>query len=231
MVKWTMQKTLQIEKLSHDGRGIARIEGKTLFVEGALPGETVKADMVKSHKRYDEYKTHTIEKASEHRQPPNCQYYGTCGGCQLQHLNTEAQRQHKETAAIEQLQRSSGLSPTEVLPAIYGETLGYRSRARLSAWYHNRNKEYRIGFREANSKNILSIEHCPILSPELNKILPELPSLCKQLKLEKSLGHIDMQLHEPSPNTQQAAISLRVVKALTSEHRYSLKTLQINKIV
>jgi len=222
MLKSPMLKNLTIEKLSHDGRGIARLDGKTLFVAGALPTETVGAKLVKSHKRFDEYQTIAVNSPAAQRSVPACSHYGSCGGCQLQHLSAQGQLEHKQVAALELIQRSSGLVPAQVLPAIQGESLGYRSRARLSAWYQN--NEYRIGFREAASKNIINIDHCPTLHTQLDKLLPALPDLCTQLKLGTDLGHIDLQLHETNTDELQPALSLRVMSAFTDEQHAVLQT-------
>ncbi len=216
-----MLKKLTIEKLSHDGRGIARLEGKTLFVAGALTGESVTAKLIKSHKRFDEYKAINIEQASTQRTEPTCSHYDNCGGCQLQHLSAEGQREHKQSAAVELIQRSSTLTAQKILPSIHNAGFGYRSRARLSAWYQN--NEYRIGFREHASKNIINIEHCPILHTQLDKLLPALAELCAQLKLGKDLGHIDLQLHEPNADMLQAALSLRVMKVFSDEQHTILQ--------
>ena len=86
-----MHKDLSIEKLSHDGRGIARLDGKTLFVAAALPGERVNAKLLKSHKRFDEYQAVAIVQASAQRNQPDCEHYDRCGGCQLQHLSPQGQ--------------------------------------------------------------------------------------------------------------------------------------------
>ena len=219
-----MLKPLTIEKLSHDGRGIARLEGKTLFVAGALTGEQVTAERIKSHKRFDEYKVIRIEQASAQRAQPTCSHYEHCGGCQLQHLSAQGQREHKQSAALELIQRSSNLTAQQVLPALHREEFGYRSRARLSAWFDKRHKQYLIGFREARSKKILPIEHCPILHSQLDKLLAALPELCTQLKLGRDLGHIDLQLHEADADTLQAALSLRVMKVFSDEQHSILQS-------
>lgn len=218
-----MNQQLSIEKLSHDGRGIARISGKTAFVSHALASEIVDAKLIKKHKRFDEYETLSIIKTSPDRITPSCQHYEQCGGCQLQHLSPTAQREYKQTSVIEQIERASGLKPQRILPNIHGSDLGYRSRARLSAWYHNRDKHYRIGFRATHSKQILAIEHCPILHEELNQVLPLLPQLANDLKLGKRLGHIDLQLHELNADKLQTAISLRVLCELSEVQQQVLK--------
>lgn len=218
-----MIKTLDIERLSHDGRGISRINGKTAFVELALPQEGVRAQLIKSHRRFDEYRCLEVETPSPDRVTPPCSHYQHCGGCQLQHLSPEGQRQHKQAAAIELIERSSGLNPQHITTPVFSNHQGYRARARLAVWYHNRDKQYRIGFRAANSKQIIDIDSCFILHPELNRLLPLLPELCKNLKLGKALGHIDLLLHEIDENTVQAALSLRVLSTFNKQQQVTLE--------
>ena len=95
-------RTLQIEKLSHEGRGIAKHNGKTQFVEGALIGETVTARLLNSHNTYDELQVVEILKPSTDRVKPFCQHFDMCGGCSLQNMLPSAQLLHKETVLKEQ---------------------------------------------------------------------------------------------------------------------------------
>ena len=94
----------QIETLSHDGRGIARIEGKTVFVAGALTGETVKFLYTKKHSKYDEAKTiELIANPSSDRVEAQCQHFDICGGCSLMHMSADAQLSLKQNTLEQHL--------------------------------------------------------------------------------------------------------------------------------
>ena len=92
----TGQHLLSVDSLADDGRGIAHVSNKTVFVTGALAGEQVKARYISSHKNYDEAVAVAIVEAAEQRVMPVCEYVGRCGGCDLQHLNYDAQLAHKQ---------------------------------------------------------------------------------------------------------------------------------------
>ena len=83
--------TLDIEALNHEGRGIARINGKVAFVDGALEGENVGAKYVRRRSSLDELSAVNISNTSPHRVDPVCKFSGLCGGCSLQHMNTTQQ--------------------------------------------------------------------------------------------------------------------------------------------
>ena len=123
-----------MEALSLDGRGIARVNGKAVFIEGALPGEEVSFRVDRSRRRYDTGRLVELLSASPQRvDPPRCPVFGRCGGCTLQHLAPEAQLVAKQRALFDALQRIAGLAPAAELPAIAGPawtTAGARALAR-----------------------------------------------------------------------------------------------------
>ncbi|MBS3745197.1 MAG: TRAM domain-containing protein, partial [Wenzhouxiangellaceae bacterium] len=94
-----------ISDLSHDGRGVGRIEDKVVFVHGALPGERVSARLVGRNRRFDEAVTLAVEAPSHERVEPECPWFGYCGGCALQHLDHRAQLGWKQQRLKENLRR------------------------------------------------------------------------------------------------------------------------------
>ena len=76
----------KIESLDHDARGVTRLEGKTVFVEGALPGETVEYALFREKPNYAVGEVSAVLRPSCARVPPRCPHFGTCGGCSMQHL-------------------------------------------------------------------------------------------------------------------------------------------------
>lgn len=180
-----------IEKLSHDGRGIARVEGKTTFVEGGLAGESIEFRYVKCHSRYDEAVVVRVIERSTERVTPPCQHSDTCGGCSLQHLSTEAQISLKQSVLIEQITHFGDLKPEHVADPIKGFSEGYRRKARFSI-KHESGDNCIVGFRAKNSARVVPIAHCTVLSDSLNKIIPELQVLVSGLEKGTAISHIDL---------------------------------------
>lgn len=181
-----IQNTIEITDLTHDGRGVGRVRGKTCFIEGALPGESVSWVLKKSHRQYDEGSIETIVSASPHRVEPKCQYFGSCGGCQIQHLSYAAQITAKQNRLNQALQHKH-IAVKNWLGPITSNPWRYRRRARLAVIHPSKQKpssnqsELAVGFKRRASNAVLRIESCPILVQELDQLLPHLPDLLDQL--------------------------------------------------
>lgn len=182
---------LLIERQGHDGRGIAHHKGKIVFVEGALAGESVSIRIVKSHRRFDEAVCETIHTRSQSRVEPACEYYHQCGGCGLQHLSLECQRDVKQTALVDQLERFGKLSDIPLQDALVDTGWGYRRKARLGVKW-NRQGDLIIGFREKASSHLVAIQHCAVLHPEMAALIPSLYDLIPQLESRKTIGHLEL---------------------------------------
>ena len=124
--------TLFIESLDQEGRGVARRDGKAVFVEGALPGETVTASVYRKKPSYELATLGTVLKESASRVTPLCRHFGNCGGCSLQHLDARAQVAVKQRVLEDSLWHIGRVRPEQMLPAIYGPAWGYRHRARFA---------------------------------------------------------------------------------------------------
>ena len=193
---------IQIQDLTHDGRGVGRDQGKACFVEGALPSERVSWSINKSHRQYDEGIVHQVLDASADRVEPQCQHFGQCGGCQLQHLDYSAQVQAK-TKRLQSSLAHKNIHPTTWLSPITSDPMGYRRRARFSiSAISKKHTDLQVGFKQRASAKVLPIDHCPVLTPELNKVLPELPRLISQLsgqfngKQQQSLTEIEVNFDQ-----------------------------------
>ncbi len=206
---------LYIERQSHDGRGIARQKGKTTFVEGALVGETVQARITKTHRRFDEAICEEILTASPERIEPPCEYYAKCGGCSLQHLGLEQQRQVKSDALVDQLQRFGKIEHIPLQAPLLDDSWGYRRKARLGVKW-NRHGDLIIGFREKASPHLTPIQHCAVLIPQLSGLIPSLYGLIPQLESKKSIGHLEL-----AQGDEGCAIVVRHLKNL-SHHDLTL---------
>ena len=180
-----------IERLAHDGRGLAHdAAGKTLFVEGALPGERVEAAVHLTRKRFDEAHVRDLIEASPERVTPPCAYYGRCGGCDLQHLAVPAQRRHKLTVLIDLLARQGVEAPDEP-QLLAGADHGYRRRARLGVKVGAEGRIH-LGFRAHHSHRLVDIERCIILVPALDVLLAPLHHQVASLDAPRQVGHLEL---------------------------------------
>lgn len=179
-----------IVDLDYQGRGIAKIQGKTWFIENALPEEKIKIRVIEEKRQYGLGVSKNILQASKHRLTPQCQHYAQCGGCQNQHIPVEMQRKAKEKALYHRLAK---LQPElKLMPMIVGDSWHYRRRVRLSLKFNAQSKRIQIGFRQRNSQDIINIEQCPVAESAINKLLPELNMLLQQWQKPKQLGHIEI---------------------------------------
>ncbi|MGC7589273.1 23S rRNA (uracil(1939)-C(5))-methyltransferase RlmD [Bisgaard Taxon 46] len=176
--------------LDYQGLGVAKIQGKTWFIENALPSETVEVQPIEEKRQYSRGLARKILKPSPKRQQPQCEYYQQCGGCQTQHISVDLQRAAKQKAL---LQRLSKLQPDlQLMPMLTGDAWHYRRRVRLSMLFNPKTKLLDMGFRQKNSQQIVNIQHCDVLEPELSEILPKLTALFAQWSTPKQLGHIEL---------------------------------------
>jgi 23S rRNA (uracil1939-C5)-methyltransferase len=184
--------TLGIETLSHDGRGIARDEGKTCFIDGALPGETVQAVYTGRHRRFDELRTVAVTAPVAERVEPPCAHAGICGGCSLQHMAPSAQIAFKQATLKEQFAHFGGIEPEQWEPPMTGPQLGYRRKARLGVRYVTKREEVLVGFREKRNSFITAIGGCEVLDPRVGQLIPTLRETILGLSVYRELAQIEV---------------------------------------
>lgn len=182
-------KTFTIIDLDYQGLGVTKLNGKTWFVENALPSETVKAEVLEDKRHYGRAKTAEVLTASSQRLRPFCQVFEQCGGCQMQHIPLTLQRESKQKALIHRLQQLQR-EPIIFEPMLVGEGTHYRRRARLSIALQK--NQLVMGFRKANSQQIIALSECDILEKTLSDLLPDLQQLILQWQHKKRLGHIEL---------------------------------------
>lgn len=180
--------TLTIDGFDYNARGVARCDGKTAFVSGALPGERVIARITADKKRFLEAEAVQILDPAPERVPPACDYYDDCGGCALQHASDAAQHRLKETVWREQITRIGKIPPPPLLPAITGDPWHYRSRARL-AWDDARQA---LGFRSRASARVVNLDRCLTLPQAISARLPDIRALCRQLAQQTAIHGVDI---------------------------------------
>ena len=189
-----MSEIFTIESIDLEARGIARRDGKTIFVEGALPGEKVRANVVRKKSSYEIAVTQEVLKASSLRVEPLCPNFGVCGGCLMQHLEPSAQVAIKQRALEDSFKHIGKLTIPQVLPAIYGPTWHYRYRARLSVRYVFKKGGVLIGFRERKGGYVVDMTECLVLPKKLSDMLPALRELIGSLSIKDRIPQLEVAL-------------------------------------
>ena len=182
---------VRIDDLDHEGRGVGRVNGKVVFVDGALPGERVRARCTTTAKRFDEAVVEAVAEASADRVEPFCPVFGRCGGCTLQHLAPTAQRDQRERRVHDELARAAGAPPADWLPALTGPATGYRMRARMTV-RHVRRQGVLLGFRERAGRHVVDTDVCAILDPRLERLIPGLKELIASLDRPERVSALEL---------------------------------------
>ena len=201
--------TTTVANLSHDGRGIAQIDGKTTFLQGALPNETVVFQYDKIRSRYDEGHVIDVIHASPERAQPRCAHVDMCGGCSLQHMTSEAQIIYKQNAFLELLEHQAGIQPHELLPPLTGKPWAYRHKARLSVKYMSKKNKVLVGFREKNGRYVANLDRCEILADVIGSNIDAFSQLFYTLKARSDIAQMEVAVDD-----DKAAIIIRHLKPL-----------------
>ena len=184
-----------IETMSHDGRGVARVEGKTVFIQGALSGEKVAFAYTRQQRKHDEGRVQEVLEASPERVEPRCPQASVCGGCSLQHQQPAAQIRDKQQALMDAFQRIGRVQPDNLLsPLTLDSVWGYRSKARLGVKYVVKKDKVLVGFREKGTSFITDIDHCDILDPRVGQLISPLSALIGSLTLRSRIPQIEVAI-------------------------------------
>ena len=181
-----------ITDLTHDGRGVAHISGKAVFVAGALAGERVRLRDVRKHRHYDEAAVEEVLRVSPDRVAPRCKHFGVCGGCALQHLDPAAQIAAKQRLLLENFERIGKVQPSAILPALTDSPWGYRRKARLSAKFVEKKGRMLVGFRETNGRYVADIERCEVLLPAVGERIAAITAMLESLEGKREIPQIEI---------------------------------------
>ncbi len=183
---------ITIESLAHDGRGVTHLDGKAVFVDGALPGEIVSFEYLATRRKFDEGRVTDVMQASPDRVEPRCRHFGVCGGCSLQHLAPAAQIKAKQQILIDNLRHIGKVEPVTVLPPLTGPVWGYRTKARLAVKDVIKKGRVLVGFREKRSPYVADLERCEVLHPAVGEHLDSLSLLVGQLQARSRIPQIEV---------------------------------------
>jgi len=198
-----------IESLDHEARGITRLDGKTVFVEGALPGERVEYASYRRKPSYELARTLRIVDSSADRVTPRCPHFGVCGGCSMQHLDAAAQVAAKQRLLEDNLWHLGRIRADQLYAPIHGQPWGYRYRARLSVRFVLKKGGVLVGFHEKKSSYVADLRQCEILPPHLSALLLPLRDLIGGMSIRDRLPQIEVAVGE-----RMTALVLRILEPL-----------------
>lgn len=207
-----------IESLDNEGRGIAHVDGKVIFIEGALPGELVEFSSYRRKPSYEQATVTKVLRASSQRVVPACPHFGVCGGCALQHLNIAAQTAAKQRVVEDALWHIGRLKPEQIYPPIAGSAWGYRHRARFSARWVAKKGGALIGFREKHSSFVAVMDSCAVLPPVVSALIPKLKQLIALMSEPEHFPQIEVAVGEV-----QTVLLLRHLSPLSGEDEDHLR--------
>lgn len=201
-----------IESLDHEGRGVAHVDGKAIFIEGALPGEFV--DYVSYQRKPSYEKAHVVgvSNPSSQRVSPPCPHFGICGGCSMQHLNLAGQTAAKQRVLEDALWHIARLKAETLFPPIAGTGWGYRLRARLSVRYVATKGGALVGFREKHSSYVAVMDSCAVLPPHVSALIQRLKAVIEGMSQPDRMPQIEVAV-----GGSRTVLLLRHLETLTVE--------------
>jgi len=198
-----------IESLDQEGRGIAHVEGKVIFIEGALIGEKVQFSSFHKKPSYEIARTTQIIKASSSRVEPKCPHFGMCGGCAMQHLDFAAQVAAKQRVLEDNLWHIAKVKPESMLPPVYGPAWGYRHRARLRARYVPAKNRTLVGFNEKRSSFVAQLERCEVLPPHISALIVPMQDLVTKLSIRDAMPQVEVAVGDKT-----SVLVFRILEAI-----------------
>jgi 23S rRNA (uracil1939-C5)-methyltransferase len=206
-----------ITDLTHDGRGVAHIAGKAVFVAGALAGERVRLRFTSKRRHYDEAIVEEVLRGSADRVAPQCEHFGVCGGCALQHLTPAAQIAAKQHVLMENLERIGKVQPEEILPALTDSPWGYRRKGRLSVKFVEKKNRVLVGFRETNGRFVADIKQCHVLDPSVGMRIAQIAEMIESLDIKRDIPQIEIAVGDNA-----SALVFRHLQPLSDKDRDAL---------
>ncbi len=213
-----------IESLDQEGRGVAHVDGKTVFIDGTLPNEkvTYRSHLIKSS--YEVANVVDILKQSNQRVTPKCPHFGLCGGCKLQHMDAGAQVAAKQRLLENDLWHIGKVKADNMLPPLYGPTWGYRHKARLSVKYVEKKQRVLVGFNEKGTRYVADMNSCEVLVPAVSALIAPLQSMIVELSIRDKLPQIELAVGEGDV----IVLILRIMDVLNANDETLLKAFADN---
>jgi 23S rRNA (uracil1939-C5)-methyltransferase len=201
---------LEVVDLSHEAQGIAKLDGRAIFIDGALPGETVEVQLLQKRKGVQEAKLVQIVKPSPDRVDPKCAHYAMCGGCAEQHLSTDKQLEFKQQQLLENMARIGKVEVPQVLPPLQADVWHYRRRARLGARWVAQKGRTLVGFRERNDNKLADIRNCEVLREPLSSLIEPMSLMLGSLSVRDKVPQVEAAVAD-----NVTALVIRILADLT----------------
>jgi len=205
-----------VHALDHEGRGVAKLDGRTLFVDGALPGERARVVEWRRKPTYGFAEAVAIDRESAARVTPRCSHFGTCGGCAMQHMEPRAQVAAKQRVLEDALWHIARVRPGMLLPAIHGPTWGYRYRARLTVRDVARKGGVLVGFHEKRSSFVADMRECPVLPPPVEALLLPLREAVGSLSIRDRMPQVEVAVGAGEAGHPHVVLVFRTLLPLTA---------------
>lgn len=206
--------TAEIESLDYEAQGVARVDGKTVFVEGALPGELVDYESYRRKPTFERAVAVAIHRQSAQRVLPRCPSFGVCGGCSMQHLDFAAQVAAKQRLLEDNLWHIGRVRPEEIFAPIYGQPWGYRHRARLGVRVVPKKGGVLVGFHERRSSYICDMRSCAVLPQAVSDLLVPMREVVGALSIARRVPQIEVSI-----GGNRITLVFRILEPLTDSDR------------
>lgn len=210
--------TATIESLSQDGRGVTHIDGKAIFIDGALTGETVQFEYTNKRRKYDEGNTVEVTEASDDRVEPKCEHFGLCGGCSIQHLSADAQIHYKQQSMLDSLKHIGKVEPESVFDPMTADSWGYRRKARLGVRHVRKKGRVLVGFREKRNSFLADIKQCEVLHNSVGYSIQDLQALIGGMEAKETIPQIEVSVGD-----DETALIFRHLEPLSQSDTEALR--------
>ena len=210
--------TVTIESLSHDGRGVSHVNGKVVFIDEALPGETLDFVYTDSRRDYAEGKVVELHDRNPHRVEPACPHFGSCGGCSFQHVDDAEQIHFKEELLCDQFRRIGKLEIPQIWEALTGPHWGYRRKARMGVKWVAKKGRVLVGFRERRNPFLAEIDSCKVMHPLVGENLLALGEMIAGLTIKDKIPQIEVAIGD-----NECLLAVRVLEPPTEADKQRLR--------
>ncbi len=207
-----------IESLDYEGHGVAHVEGKAIFIDGALPGELVTYSSYRRKPKFESASVDAVLKTSSQRVTPGCPHFGVCGGCSMQHLDATAQVAAKQRVLEDAFWHLARLRPATILSPIIGPAWGYRRRARLTVRKVEKKGCVLVGFHEKRRSFVADMDSCAVLPAPISSLLPKMRELIAAMSIPDRVPQIEV-----AAGDMPTVLVLRILEAISNEDAVLLR--------
>ncbi len=208
-----------VESLCHDGRGVAHVDGKVVFIDEALAGEDIEFVYTEHYKDYAHGRAVNIITPAPQRVTPQCPHYGVCGGCSFQHVADSAQIILKQGLLQEQFARLAKVEIPQLWSPLTAAHWGYRSKARMGVKYVEKKGRVLVGFRERRQPFLAEIDSCKVMQPLVGNNLSALADMIGNLSIKTQIPQIEVAMGD-----NECVLAFRVLQPASDADKQILRS-------